>query len=320
MVYILATIIKASVYKMTMNNNTQLPNFLIVGAARSGTTSLYNYLKQHPDIFMSKIKEPCFFICAGETVNFNNFIKVNYICNYNDYTQLYVNAVGFQCIGEASTPYLFLFKKAIHNIKKYIPESNKLKIIIILRNPVERAFSQFMALKRYGLEVLSFENAVSQEAVRKKQNYHFDFFYVGRGFYYEQVRAYLMNFRNVKIYLFEELKHDPDSVISDLLGFLEVDRNVNLKIQKKHNFSGVPTVQYFDNLIFKDNAIKTIVKKILPSSVRKNIAFVLSRVNLKKGNMDSEIRAKLIEMYREDMEKLSLLIDRDLSSWMRTKK
>ena len=134
-----------------------LPNLLIVGAAKSGTTSLHNYLIQHPDVFMSKHKEPHFLI--NNEIGLSRIPKgINKI---NDYSNLFLNSENYQYRGESSAMYLQFPEIAIKNIKKYLDKH--VKIIIMLRNPVDRAFSGYQHVKRYNIdEDLDFKNAIDQ--------------------------------------------------------------------------------------------------------------------------------------------------------------
>src|SRR3954452_17434204 len=121
-----------------------MPNFLIVGAAKSGTTSLYYYLKQHPQVFVSPVKEPKFFAYEGEKVVYrgpgdaeNNRRLVN---NLADYRALFGGANGAKAIGEASPVYLYS-PKACERIRHYLPDA---KLFVILRDPAERAYPSFL--------------------------------------------------------------------------------------------------------------------------------------------------------------------------------
>ena len=205
------------------------PDFLIVGAAKAGTTSLYKYLDQHPEIFMTTPKEPCFFAFANEQIHFYTE-KPAFITNPADYLKLFNDCGNAKCRGEASTPYLYLYRKTIDNIQKYISESHKyLKIIILLRNPVERAFSQYVMYRALGLENLNFRDAVNAEKSRMAENYHFDYFYVDRGNYYHQVKAYSENFQQIQIILFDDFTDNPEKTIRDCFKFLNIDEKFNCK-------------------------------------------------------------------------------------------
>ena len=116
-----------------------LPNFLIIGSAKGGTSSLHYYLRQHPQIFMPDLKEPRFFALEGETLNFQNpdsAINHDSVTNLREYKNLFANAINEIGIGEASPLYLYS-EKAVRRIKHYVPDA---KLIVILRNPVDRSF------------------------------------------------------------------------------------------------------------------------------------------------------------------------------------
>ena len=202
-----------------------LPNFLIIGAAKAGTTSLYSYLKQHPQIYMSAVKEPRFFAPEIYT-DYNNVARsgVKEVpFTLEEYEQLFADVTTEIAIGEASTEYLY-FPDVAARIKERIPE---VKLIAILRNPVERAFSAFCYQLRDDYEPLTFEAALEVESERIKQGYRQGWHYQKVGFYYEQVKRYLDTFEpeKIKIYLHEELIGNSIGVTQDIYSFLGVDTN-----------------------------------------------------------------------------------------------
>ncbi|MGR3310384.1 MAG: sulfotransferase family protein, partial [Candidatus Brocadiales bacterium] len=177
------------------DNLIKLPNFLIVGASRSGTTSLYNYLKQHPEVYMSPVKEPRFVIGQQSTKFSYKGIgdeksEKGVIKTIDEYKKLFENVRDEKAIGEASVINLYFYEDAIKLIKKYLGDA---KIIIILRNPVERAFSQYLRLRREYRESLSFEDGLKMEEKRLKDGWLPGWHYTRRGFYYNSVKAYMEN-------------------------------------------------------------------------------------------------------------------------------
>ena len=164
------------------------PNFFIVGAGKSGTSSLYEYLKQHPQIFMSEFKEPLFFVPPSEVKDHLYKSKENYLALFDKVDKEIA-------IGESSTPYLF-YRESAKRIKNEIPE---VKIIILLRNPVELAFSMYLHEIRTGAERLSFKNAIKVEKKRKNdpkfklksKTFHAGRYYISRAMLYSQVKNYL---------------------------------------------------------------------------------------------------------------------------------
>lgn len=293
------------------------PNFLIVGAAKSGTTSLYYWLQQHPDIFFSAIKEPCFFCYAGKKPTFK--CSEDTVFEWKEYEKLFNGSDHFRYRGEGSAVYLYYYKEVISAIKKHIPEWRDIKIIIMLRNPIDRAFSQYMMNVRDLRETLNFEDALNTENERIRLNWNSDYFYLARGFYYQQVKAYIDEFPNVQVCFYDDLRKAPKQVLENILDFMEVEKNVSIDIGDVFNASGRPIVPSISKLIRSNSIPKRMLKLILPREMRnrlfETIKNVVYKYNLRREEMKPEIRQWLIEMYREDILMLETLVQRDLSSW-----
>ena len=295
----------------------KFPQFMVVGTARAGTTALYSYLRQHPEIFLPSVKEPCFFCFAGEEIN---FVKGKFAFAINDldvYSSIYKNAGKDQLTGDISTPYLFLHKKTISNLRMLHDSPEKIKIIIILRDPAERAYSQYLWRVRDGREEYSFEEALEREAERKKKNYSFDYFYKERGLYYEQVKDYLENFKEVKIVLFEDLKANPAAMLAEICKFLGVDDSF-IFVKRNDNPSFLPKSKMLSRLLTIESKTKFRLLNFLPGEVRSGLKERLMKLNKSSGEiptMKAETREKLVNFFREDIVKLEKLIGRDLSTW-----
>jgi len=302
----------------------KLPNFLIVGAAKSGTTSLYHYLKQHPEIYMPPNKKETFFFAGKKSSlgmgpgNFGKYI----IKNFNDYKKLFqeTDSSKYSAVGEACVAYLYFYKKSIPNILDYLKNP---KIIIILRNPTDRAFSNYLHHVRDGLEQLSFEKALNSQKKRKEQNWWWGFQLTDVGFYYHQVKAYLNHFNQVKITLFDDLKKDTISLVKDMYEFLGVDNSFTPDVSIRYNISGVPKNKFIYRFLREPNILKSIVKPItkalIPQEEKRKMIEKVRMRNLQKPQMKPETRLYLKNLYREDILKLQDLIKRDLSSWLEGK-
>ena len=294
------------------------PNFLLVGAAKSGTTSLFNYLTQHSDIYIPEVKECRFFSQLPK--NYKGlgaeFFPNSGITDERVYFNLFSGHEDKVC-GDMSNDYLYYYEKSIKNIKKYL--GNEIKIVIVLRNPIDRAYSNYMHHIRDGWENISFEQALDDENRRIEENWGWSYHYVKTGMYYYQVKAYLDNFRQTKIYFFEELKFK-DSLLKDLCAFLEVRFTKELKDNKEYNVSGYPRNKLIHNFFNKDNAIKKIIKPVVNSILPKgSIQKVVSNIqnkNLKKVSMKNDTRERLKNVFEDDIKKLSNLIEMDLSHWL----
>jgi hypothetical protein len=306
-----------------------MPNFFVIGAQKAGTTSLYHYLAQHPQIYMSPIKEPCFFnhrIDACGKVLAEKFgnpgQRTSRFSGIEDYRALFRGArEETVAVGEASPPYLYV-PGTSERINRYAPEA---RVIAILRDPVDRAYSAFLHAVRIGKEPLTdFAHALLQEDERVRENWHYTFHYRSRGFYYEQLRRYhgVFGREKVGVWLYEDLRKDPVGTAQSIFGFLGVEDAFVPDTSAKHNVSGVPrsrgaraTIKTMDAIASGFMKTFTTESRIYPllSKMRNRIQ---GRIVAKPPTLDPKIRTELIEAYREDVLKLQELIGRDLSAWM----
>ncbi len=202
-----------------------LPNLLIVGAAKSGTTSLHNYLNQHPDVFMCSPKEPHFLINKdiGEKRIPNGIIDID------DYKLLFKGNEYKKYRGESSVMYLQFPEITISNIKRFL--NSDVKIIIMLRNPTERAYSGYQHVKRYNvMEKLTFEEALkySEERYMSVKNMTPASRYLELGMYFSQVKSFLSSFQSVHVIIYDDFKLDACKELRKVFDFLELDQ-INVK-------------------------------------------------------------------------------------------
>ncbi len=292
-----------------------MPNFLIVGAAKAGTTALHAYLKQHPQIYMTSQKETNFFALEGETINFqgpgdketNDFS----IVSLPVYQAEFKGVTNEVAIGESSPFYLYS-PKAPERIRAHL---SNVRLIIILRNPVERAYANFLHLIRDDREPhKDFAQALQDEPKRIKQNWEWFWHYIQIGYYANQIQRYYDIFERsqIKIYLYEDFRKNPVALLQNIFGFLNVDDTFVPDMKIRPNKSGMPKNQFFHQLLTKPNPIKTALKPLFPAVLRQKI----QHSNLDKPEISPEVRQKLSALYREDILNCQDLIDRDLSSWL----
>lgn len=297
------------------------PNFLIVGAAKCGTTAVSSYLSQHPQVYLSPIKEPKFisshFLDFPLKGNGDDFVESFTVKDIKEYRSLFRNAKRHKAIGEASVENLYYYNKSIPIINAYL---NSPKIIIILRNPVDRAFSAYKHLMRDNRETLSFEEALDKEDERKALGYEYLWFLKDVGFYHDQVKAYLDSFSEVKVMLFDDLQEDTVGFMRELFRFLGVDDTFIPKVEIKFNASG-PLKGSFYQLLFRATAFKGMLYKFfalngIPESTMLSVVENIRHSNVQPIHMDPATRAGLSNLYRKDIQKLGGLLDRDLSFWL----
>jgi hypothetical protein len=318
-----------------VTTTSDLPNFFIVGAPKAGTTSLYHYLDQHPDVFMSPIKETNYFSAEIRLENIDtNWQKWaqredkslqeylrgpmqekrfgGIISSWSDYLKLFQNVNGEKAIGEASVCYLWS-TTAAQNIASTVPHA---KIIMILRDPVERAFSQYKQAVASGLEGRSFRDLVDTNLHRKSDKFDLLYPFLEFGLYHEQVKRYMELFsrENLRIYLYEDFRRASAETLSDIFRFLEVDPQFAPDTSERHLRSQVATHIWPISKLKKYriwSPLKNTVPRRLRPAVRRWMFSSGQSVEL-----DPADRAYLRNYYRQDVDQLSTLINRDLHGWI----
>lgn len=295
------------------------PDFLIVGAAKSGTTSLCKYLESHSGISMSKPKEPRFLWYGDNYPKFKSNEKMNWLPNgISEYASCFAHAKSQELTGEGSTIYLFKYKETIENIKKIRPDTYHLiKIIIILRDPVSRIISQYKHFRKQWAELLSFEEAIQETTIKKRlkewRNPFFD--YLSAGLYSKQVAAYKKEFNCVHIIDFNDFKSNPSLIVEETLEFLWL-KSFDEKINSKEVYN-----QSFDvkkSLIWVYNTAKEVERfftkklgnpqKKLPSFVRKRIQQLLWFIFWTQLVVEDKVIEKIKGYYKEDIKKLNEIL------------
>jgi len=306
--------------------SVKLPNFLLVGAMKSGTTSIYNYLKEHPQIFLPYKKEPKFFASSpflkidNPKYNFQKICNSKPFSSIDDYKNLFKDVKNEVAIGEASPHYLYTYETTIPVIKKYLGD---IKIILILRNPADRAFSAYKHNRDYDpgaphlYEELSFEDALVVETERiKSSNLPMMFFYKSLGLYYDQVNDYKNNFTNVFICTFEELKSDPLLLMKRIYSYLGVEDKFKPNIEIKYNVSSSKKMSYLQ-LGTNYTIVKILLYYLTKLVGNANLQKIANKILKEdKSTLDNNTKKLLIDEFRVDILKLEKLINKDLSHWL----
>ena len=296
-----------------------MPNFFIVGAARSGTTSLDRYLGQHPEIYMAPRKEVNFFTADHfpRTGPGDERINREVIRDKNQYAQLFAGVAGDKAIGESSVFYL-CYPGTAERIAQTVPNA---KIIMVLRDPVDRAYSAYLHLVRNGREHLGFAEALSREEERRQKGFEPMWWYKELGRYYQQVTQYLDVFgtQRVKVLLYDELFAKPWQVLRDVFVFLGVQEDVVIDTTVHYNHGGVPKYwrlyMLLDNFIAEPNALEKCIKSLVPARLRAAYANKAMSMLLRPVPMDPKVHAQLKSYFAEDVRKLEELLHRDLCHW-----
>jgi len=321
---------------MTEEFSETKPNFFLVGAMKAATTSVATALDKHPDVFNCPIKEPNFFCTDINQLDFqqnylnsmivdpDDFVEKNilfpvhaaHVKKKKTYSHLFESATGKVAIGEFSTSYLYS-TEASKNIHEACPNS---KIIIILRNPIERAFSEYLMNVRIGKETRSFSEAVEYEVFNSNLRWgQKPGLYVEAGLYYEQVKRYLDLFRSdqVLILLHEDLCNDFAKIMTQICNHIgvepisEVLKSIKMNEKKKARFNTV-------NVFLHKSGIKKFISRYLPNKficMVKGIYYKSSVDHI----LSNEEKLMLLKYFNEDICNLSVLISRDLKAWLECK-
>ncbi|BCM91140.1 hypothetical protein IAD21_03004 [Abditibacteriota bacterium] len=265
-----------------MSTRAHVPNFIIVGAAKAGTTAIYHYLNQHPQVYLTPLKETNYFALRGQRLEFRGpgddlYVNRLSITDPNVYRAQFDGVRDEVAIGEASPLYLY-HPLVAGRINEEFPDA---KIIAILRNPIDRAYSAFLHLVRdHREEHRDFERALSHEQERIADNWEHIWHYISMGRYYEQMKRYFDLFprEQVRVYLYKDLRADPCGLLRDTLRFIGVDENFGFDTSTRYNEASLPLEQ--------------------------------------RPPLLSQVRARLQRELRDDILKLQDLIERDVSHWL----
>lgn len=296
----------------------RLPDFLVIGAFKSGTTSLVDYLGQHPKIFMPWLQEPNYFAFAQDSESTSPTPEIEWHGRYRrprartltQYEGLFADAPADCVVGECSPAYL-RSPHAAARIAKTMPDA---RLLAVLRNPVERAYSDYQAFVRDSLEHDDFETAIARDHSAKAGHQ-----YVMTGFYGAQVQLYVTAFSRgrLKVVLSEDLRADRRAVLDDVCGWLGVpSEGWDPDLTTDKNVSGRPRNRGVALAYRARRRLRPWLKPIVPSWAQRRADRSLA-AGLVREDVPLAARHSLVEIYRDDVALLESLIERDLSSWLR---
>ncbi len=304
-----------------------LPNFLVVGAHRAGTTATFMYLKQHPDIFIPRKKECRYFanLSPEWTGPGDDLTNRAQMTRFEDYHRLFDDVTTQTAIGDISPEYLYYHKESIPRILDALGKDTK--IIINLRNPVSRTFSAYTEKLRDGFEKLTFDEALQAENKRMSEGWAWYWRYTRVSHYHEAVEDFLENFTNVRVVYFDEFSNNTGPTLTSLFRFLDIDHSFVPDHALPHNASGRPKSRIFHDLWWslarpeRDplgivGGTKRALRAIGAFDAVRNVHGRVALANLSRPEMSKQVRDRLCELYSDDVTKLGRLLGRDLNSWV----
>jgi len=313
---------------------SRTPNFFIVGAPKAGTTSLYSYLDQHPEVYMSAIKEPHYFSGEIREENFDpqtrramphehrdlrKFLSGpmhekrfgGIVTEWQDYCRLFSNARNELALGEASVCYLWS-STAANRIAERIPDA---KILVILRDPAERAYSQYLHGLSNGAIRWSFHEHIERNLRHRATQFCVHYPFLEFGLYSEQLRRYQEQFgQNVWVGLHQDFEDRPLEIYRDICRFLSIGDDFSPSMDRRHLESQVPRLSSVGRL--KGSGFWQAAAPRVPLGARS----LMRRVFIRRpgtNRMDPADRNYLVDFYRDDICRLADLLGRDLTAWLR---
>lgn len=287
--------------------------FFCIGAQKAGTTSLHDILSQNPNIGLPLNKETHFF--SHDDIYTNNI---------DDYYKMFRgDAVSKKCIGEIDPEYL-CSEVAANRIYEHF--GGDIKFIVVLRNPIDRAYSQYLMSKRRGFETLDFEQALKKEEERSTDTFgRLYFSYSQRSLYTNQIKTYFKIF-NPENFIFirfeDDFLNNKKQTINSINSFLELD-DFEYDTEIKSNSASVPKSKIIRNFVNKPNLIRKIGKRIIPSSnLRKDIITKIDLLNQKSVSykLEESLKKQLLNsLFYQDILELEKLTNKDFSSWYQQK-
>ena len=285
-------------------------DFFIVGAPKAGTTSLYHYLNEHPQVVMSSQKEPDYF--SDNAIHEQGmYYGKNRVNTLDKYESLFAQKESV-VYGEGSVSYLF-YDNVAEDIKKYNPNA---KIIIMLRNPIERAFSHYLMDYRLGLVSDSFENIITKKSKHKNAHLFYQQ-YIEVSKYANQIQRYLDFFEkeNILFIDYEDLKNNVSKTVDQVYDFLNISTEFAADINTKYNTFTMPKnkgIRFIYSFVF----LRKILTFFLPIYLVKNIRAFLFKAD-KKPELLKETRSQLSIIFNNDIKKLEEVLGKNYSKWIK---
>lgn len=292
-----------------------LPTFIVIGASRAGTTSLQDYLSQHPEIHMCAVKSPNYFVSSDEQPPWETprlrAMARQWVSSRAEYERLFDGARDASAIGEVSPVYL----QSLPAAERMRRTCGDVRLVAILRDPAERAYAHFLGRRRDGLESRPTFDAVVEDELSRPLPDRIAFgSYLGASRYDHFLAPYFDRFSRIRVHRFEDLQSDPHTVLADLFDFLGVDPTFRPDVSKRHNRSGEIEGPVRRFLWTRSASLRTTLRPHLPAAIR-DLALPVVRSRVTKPPLAADLRKRLIDLFFPDVERLQARTGLDLSRW-----
>ena len=290
---------------------TKKPNFLLVCPPKSGSSSIANYLGEHPEVYFSPIKEP-FYFTRDIIKNINSADPMNEILQHylhdtdEKYYGLFKDAEKEIAIGEGSVNYFYHYQTVIPQI---LDELGDVRIIVVLRDPVRRTISNYNY--QLGGQSQSIEEALALEQEKIKQNFNSFWYLKQNSLYSKPIQAYLNNFSKVKILLLEDLINNPQEFMSQLYSFLKVDKEFSPNSKIIHNQTKIPKSLILSKLIYLKRKLGLQTKL----KFKERFSSLFTQPDIE--SIKPQVLEDLYEYFKKDISEVERILQREIPEWKR---
>lgn len=300
----------------------RFPSLLVIGATKAGTTALDEYLRQHPGLFFSPVREPNYFAFPNQPVPYRGHdgrrapMARTSVTDTDDYLDLFRDAPRGALLAETSPAYLY-----VHGTAGRIADRvERPRVVAILRDPADRAFSAYQHLLREGREPLSFEDGLDAEEERRAAGWGILWRYVDAGRYASQLERYLAVFARDRLLVLwhDDFAQDPVATCQRVFAFAGVDPTFVPDTSIRFNVSGAPRNRLLQRVVNPPPVVRRAVARVLPArwqtQLRRTHAQVSAR-NLERLELPEATRRRLHTTFAHDLARLEQLTGRDLRRW-----
>lgn len=288
------------------------PNFIVIGAAKAGTTALYWYLREHPDVFMTPLKETNFFAYGrdanGELLYGNPELHKFPVTSEADYLAQFAGVTSERAVGEASPIYLEC-PQAAARINSLLPAA---RIICGLREPVDRAYSDYLMYLRHRGQAFSQQRDLDPGASWLQVDSH----WMQLGFYHKQLTRYFELFprNNIHIFLYDDLKASEQVTVRGIYEFLCVDGSFVPDYATPHNVGGVPERMWLERLLM-NSRLRRLAEPIVSRRAASWVRGLRTKNLHRPPPLPPDLRNQMAAHFHDDIARTEHLIGRDLSAW-----
>ena len=296
------------------------PNFLVAGAARSGTTALIEGLRLHPDVFVTRPKEPHYFALHDQSIDFRgpgdeDWVNKVVVNDRDRYLSLYDSDRDYLARGDGSVSTLYYAERSVPEILRMNPD---MRVVILLREPVERAFSSYTYLRLRGMEPEEdFRVALADEERRRAANWHHLWHYTAMSRYADDLRSLVdgLGRDQVGVWFYDDLQADYQRVLAEVAAFLDLPAFPQPPTLPKVNASGTARLDVAQRAIrwaTRNQAVRASVKRVVPFRARERIRSSLIRTDV----IPPETAAELEPLFADDLRKLATLVAGSRPPWL----